>query len=226
MRLTHFGHSCVLVEIADLRVLLDPGTFSDGFEELRDLHAILVTHQHPDHCDPQRFAPLIEANPGARVLLESQTAVQFREQGTLPRDIEILTRGQDIALDGGSHSVTVSPVGQRHAIIHADIERIDNTGVVLRADGEPSFFHPGDALDADPGQVDVLGVPVNAPWCAMKETVDFVRRIGALRFVPIHDGLLGATGRNLYLTQIGNLGGQIVDGLELLDIAGGKPVQL
>lgn len=226
MRLTHFGHSCVLVEIADLRVLLDPGKFSDGFEDLRDLHAILVTHQHPDHCDPDRFAPLVNANPGARVLLESQTAAQLREQGTLERDVETLTSGQDLDLDGGSHAVTVSSVGRQHAIIHADIERIDNTGVVLRAQGEPSFFHPGDALDADPGQVDILGVPINAPWCAMKETVDFVRRIGAPRFMPIHDGLLGPNGRELYLTQIGNLGGQVVDGLEPLDLAGGKPTQV
>lgn len=225
MRLTSFGHSCVLVEIADLRVLFDPGTFSDGFEELRDLDAILVTHQHPDHCDPQRFAPLVQANPRARVLLESQTAAQLREQGTLRRDVETLTSGQDIGLDKGSHSVTISPVGQRHAIIHADIPRIDNTGVVLRADNEPSFFHPGDALDADPGPVDILGVPVNAPWCALKETVDFVRRIGAPRFVPIHDGLLGPNGRGIYLPQITNLGGQVIEGLEMIDVCDRKPVQ-
>lgn len=216
MRLTHFGHSCVLVEIADRRVLLDPGAFSAGFEDVHGLDAIIVTHQHPDHCDPPRFGPLVAANPDARVLVEAQTAGVLREAGELPRQIETLTSGQDVDLAG----VTVSPVGQRHAIIHADIARIDNTGVVLRADGEPSFFHPGDALDAEPGDVDVLGVPVNAPWCAMKETVDFVRRIGARRFVPIHDGLLGPTGRELYLRQIGNLGGQVVDGLELVDIAG------
>ncbi|GAB95087.1 L-ascorbate metabolism protein UlaG (beta-lactamase superfamily) [Kineosphaera limosa] len=223
MRLTHFGHSCVLVEIADRRVLLDPGAFSHGFEDLRDLDAILVTHQHPDHCDPKRFGPLVAANPGARVLLEAQTAGQLRDQGDLPRDIETLVRGQAVTLDGG---VTLDPVGQQHAVIHVDIPRIDNTGVVLRADGEPSFFHPGDALDADPGQVDVLGVPVNAPWCAMKETVDFVRRIGAPRFVPIHDGLLSPTGRELYLRQIGNLGGQVVEGLEVVDIAGGAAITL
>ena len=226
MRLTSFGHSCILVEIADQRLLFDPGTFSSGFEELRDLHAILVTHQHPDHCDPERFGPLVEANPGARVLLEPQTSEQLREQGTLRRDVETLTSGADLSLDGGSHAVTVRCVGQRHAIIHADIPRIDNTGVVLQAPGEPSFFHPGDALDADPGQVDILGVPINAPWCAMKETVDFVRRIGAPRFVPIHDGLLASNGRELYLNQITNLGSQVIDDLEVVDLGGGKPTQV
>lgn len=224
MRLTSFGHSCLLVEVADLRVLLDPGSFSSGFEQLRDLDAVLVTHQHPDHCDPDRFAPLVEANPGARVLLEAQTADQLRDGG-LRRDVETLTSGTDVTLESRGSALTVSPVGQRHAIIHADIPRIDNTGVVLRADGEPSFFHPGDALDAEPGDVDLLGVPLNAPWCAMKETIEFVRRIGAPRFVPIHDGLLAENGRELYLRQVTNLSGEVIDGLSVLDLADRKPAQ-
>ena len=224
MRLTSFGHSCLLVEVADLRVLLDPGTFSSGFEQLRDLDAVLVTHQHPDHCDPDRFAPLVEANPGARVLLETQTADQLRDGG-LRRDVETLTSGTDVTLESRGSALTVSPVGQRHAIIHADIPRIDNTGVVLRADGEPSFFHPGDALDAEPGDVDLLGVPLNAPWCAMKETIEFVRRIGAPRFVPIHVGLLAENGRELYLRQVTNLSGEVIDGLSVLDLADRKPAQ-
>ncbi|MBE7161701.1 MAG: MBL fold metallo-hydrolase, partial [Williamsia herbipolensis] len=31
MRVTHFGHSCILVEIDGTTVLFDPGVFSDGF---------------------------------------------------------------------------------------------------------------------------------------------------------------------------------------------------
>lgn len=221
MRLTHFGHSCVLVEIGDRRILLDPGTFSSGFEQLRDLDAIIVTHQHPDHCDPARFGPLADANSGARLLIEAQTAAELGE-GDLKGRVEPLAPEQEVTLDG----VTVRPVGQRHAIIHADIPRIDNTGVVLSADGEPTLFHPGDALDAEPGAVDILCVPVNAPWCAMKETVDFARRIGAPQLVPIHDGLLGENGRELYLRQIGNLAGQVVEGLEVRDLAGRGAVEL
>ena len=37
MDITHLGHSCLLVESAGTRVLLDPGTFSHGFEELTGL---------------------------------------------------------------------------------------------------------------------------------------------------------------------------------------------
>ena len=52
MRITHLGHACLLLEMADQRVLIDPGNFADDLGTVNDLDAILVTHQHPDHLDP------------------------------------------------------------------------------------------------------------------------------------------------------------------------------
>ena len=80
MRITRYGHSCLLVEDGDARLLLDPGVFSTGFEDLRGLTAVLVTHQHPDHLDVARLTALLEANPDAVVRLkgESQRPVRAR----------------------------------------------------------------------------------------------------------------------------------------------------
>ena len=218
MLVTHLGHSCLLVEVADQRVLLDPGGFTPGLESQRDLSAIIVTHQHPDHLDRERLPQLLKNNPSARFVVESMTHGILAEAGV---EAEELRSGSPFEMG----ELRVEPVGKQHAVIHADIPRIDNTGVVLRAAGEPVLFHPGDALDAEPGAVDVLCVPINAPWCAMKETVDFVRRIAAPTFVPIHDGLLQPRGRNLYLTQIGNLAGEGTRALDLADRGAVDPVE-
>ena len=103
-------------------------------------------------------------------------------------------------------AVTVTGVGELHAIIHEDLPRIHNTGMLLRAEGEPTFFHPGDALDAEPGPVDVLAFPLNAPWQRSREMTGFLRRQAAPHAIPVHDALLSETGRGLYLGQARDLG--------------------
>ncbi len=214
--MTHLGHSCLHVEVADQRVLIDPGTFS-RFDEQRDLTAIVGTHQHPDHVDPARLPDLVRQNPQAQVLMEPQTADALSEHGV---DAGPLRSGEAVQFG----DLELTPVGDKHAVIHDYVPRIDNLGAVLRAPGHPSLFHPGDALDAEPGDVDLLAVPINAPWSALKEVVEFVRRIQPGAIIPIHDGLLNETGRSLYLNHVSGHGRD--GGVEVHDLASGTPTEL
>ena len=193
MQLTHLGHSAVLVETAGLRILIDPGNFSDAWHDLTNLDAVLVTHLHPDHIDPANVPALLAANPQARVLVEPGVI------DAVPLDrAEALTADTSISLGG----VTVAAVGGLHAVIHRDIPRIGNVGLVVSGEGEPTFFHPGDSLAEAPSGVDVLGVPAYGPWAAMKETVDFAREVGATQGFPIHEGLLNDRGWGLVFGRI------------------------
>lgn len=211
MRLTRYGHSCLLVESADQRVLVDPGTWSRGFEELRDLDAIVVTHEHPDHIDHERFADLVRANPEALLLVEAGTATA---EQVAPLDPTPFTAATDVTLGG----LRLRGLGDRHALINEFIPQVGNTGLLLTADGEPSLFHPGDAIDADPAaagvELDVLAVPLAAPWCASKETIAFVRRLAPRTAVPIHDAILADAGRGVYLGHLQNFS---LDDTEVLD---------
>ena len=213
MEITHLGHACLLVEVADQRVLIDPGTFSE-LDGLRDLTAVVVTHQHPDHLDPERAPGLLADNPRAVVLVEPQTAEVLARVGHGDR-AERLESGTAVELG----ALRLMPVGDHHAVIHPYVDRIDNRGVVLSADGEPTLFHPGDALDAEPGDVDLLAVPVNAPWGRVAETIEFVRRVAPSRgVIPVHDGLLNDTGRAMYLKHVESFGAD--GGVEVLDLRG------
>lgn len=214
MRITHLGHACLLVEMADTRLLIDPGTFADDLADVRDLDAVLITHQHPDHLDPERLPGIAAASPEAVVLCD-------------PGSVDVL-RGLDV--EARAHTgepttvgqVTVTPRGEQHALIHDDIPRITNVGVRLDAEGEPSFFHPGDALDAEPGDVDVLAFPLQAPWQRSRDMAGFLRRVAAPHAVPVHDGLLRERGRRLYLGQAGQLGSP---GTRIHDLAGAGPTE-
>ena len=209
MKITHLGHSCLLVESGGARILIDPGAFTQGFEELTDLDAVLVTHQHVDHLDVERLPLLLEANEAALLLTEPEVAAELDKVGI---DAQPLHVAAEIAIG----AVSVTGVGGIHAEIDPAIPRIGNVGVLLSSNGEPTFFHPGDSYEATPEGVDVLGVPLNAPWAKLSETVRFARAVGAGRMFPIHDALLVPAGRGLYVNQLRNL----APDSELHDLAG------
>jgi L-ascorbate metabolism protein UlaG (beta-lactamase superfamily) len=118
-----------------------------------------------------------------------------------------LDRAQALAPDGSVTigGLTIAAVGGLHAVIHRDIPRIGNVGLVLSAEGEPTLFHPGDSLEAVPSGVDVIAVPLHGPWAAMKEHIDFLRAVAAPTGFPIHDGLVNERGWQLAFARYNDM---------------------
>ncbi len=214
MKITHLGHSCLLIEVAGARLLVDPGSFSSGFEELTGLDAVLLTHAHPDHVDAEKLPQLLEANDGAALIAEPELSAQLGEMGA-----RALRPGETFEAGGAA----VEAVGGEHALIHPDVPRIGNVGLLVRAPGEPTLLHPGDSYATTPSGVDVLALPVNAPWARSADTADFLRAVAPRAAFTVHDALLSAAGRSVYLRNLTNLA---PEGTALVDTGGHGPVDL
>ena len=198
MLVTRYGHAALLVESGATRILIDPGVFSRAAVfDLTGLDAIVVTHQHADHVDPERIGTLVKANPGATLLADPETAEQLGTPWQPHRDGELTIVG-DLELTG---------VGEWHAVITEALPRVSNVGVLVTASGEPTLFHPGDSYTIAPPEVDVLAVPLSAPWTKVAETIDFVNRVGPRVMFPIHDCTVSEAGHGVYWQHVSNFGG-------------------
>lgn len=187
MRITKFGHACVRVGSDDdgsSSVVIDPGMFT-GAGAVDGVDAVLITHEHPDHFHLDHLratdAPVYTIRDVADRITEQAPDVAERTS--------IVSPGERLDLAG----FAVRAVGELHAVIHAELPRFYNSGYVLEADGR-RVFHPGDALN-DPGaDVDVLCLPVSAPWLKASQAIDFAREVHAPYTLAIHDRVYSEAG--------------------------------
>jgi len=176
LKLTHLGHACMLLETDTARLLFDPGAFS-RFDEVRDLDAVLVTHQHADHLDAERLTTLLAANPGARLVVDTDSV---RAVAGLPTPHVVAAPGDTLILAG----TKVEVVGGLHAAVYGAVPGCSNAAYLV--DGG-AFLHPGDSFTAVP-DVDVVAVAIDGPWLKLAEAVDYVRTLSPRVAVPIHEG--------------------------------------
>jgi L-ascorbate metabolism protein UlaG (beta-lactamase superfamily) len=183
MRLTHYGHACVLVETGSARLLIDPGTLSSDFESLRELDAVLITHQHGDHVDLSKLPALLALNATAVLLADPGSAPALTSAGL---SVRVVMPGERAEIAGA----LIDVVGGEHAVVHADIPTVPN-GAFVVDDG--AFFHPGDSYFVPEQDVDVLGLPVSGPWVKIGESIDYLRLVAPRVAVPIHERALAST---------------------------------
>lgn len=194
MRITKFTHACVRIETGGRTLVVDPGSWTEP-ESVDGASAVLVTHEHPDHLSVDNLR-----RTDAPVYTIDAVAEQIRDQAPdVAERVTVVAPGD--ALDLG---VPVTVVGELHAVIHPDLPRFFNSGYVVEADGR-RIYHPGDALTPPPADVDVLLVPVHAPWSKTSEVIDFCREVGAPRSVAVHDALLSERGHGLLQSMISGM---------------------
>jgi len=196
MRMTKLGHSCVRLERGGRAIVLDPGIWS-GADPLAGASAVLITHEHADHVDGAVVRAAMEHDPGLELWTNATVAGQFDDLGDRVHAV-----GHGDAFSAAGFEIRV--YGREHAPIHPDLPVVPNIGFAV--DG--MVFHPGDAFTVPGEPVEVLLLPISAPWLKASETFDYARAVRPQISYAIHDELLSDNGVRL----IGQLASALLGG--------------
>lgn len=179
MRITKFGHCCLLVEIDGLRILTDPGMFSSSQNEAKDVDVVLITHEHGDHYHVPSVQAILKNNPGAVVVTNAAV-------GKLLADIGVAFEKVEEGKSTEKKGVRIEGYGNEHAAFYETIPNVQNTGYVI---GEKLCF-PGDSFAVPPRPVETLALPIAGPWMKFSEAVDFARATKAKTCFPVHEAIM------------------------------------
>ncbi|MEU4427236.1 MBL fold metallo-hydrolase [Actinoplanes sp. NPDC024001] len=181
MDLIKYGHACVRLEKDGHALVIDPGAMTPEAEALAGADAVLITHEHFDHFEPDRLREAAAGNPDLVVYTCSGVARRLADLGV---KVHVLRDGESVDVAG----FRVRAAGQKHQFSHPDVAPVDNVGFLI----DDEVFHPGDALTVV--DVPTLLVPGNAPWMTAPDLIAYLRRMAPRRAYAVHDGLLNDWG--------------------------------
>ncbi|MDQ2747988.1 MAG: MBL fold metallo-hydrolase [Pseudonocardiales bacterium] len=197
MQLTKYTHACVRLDDGDRALVIDPGSFSEVEIALDGAAAVLITHEHGDHIDPERLRAAAELDPRLRIWAPAGVAATLADLG---EQVVAVAPGDSFEAAGFS----VKTFGGQHALIHPTIPVVANVGYLI----EDAVYHPGDSLIVPALPVSTLLAPVHAPWSKTGEVIDFVVSVRAAHVYQIHDGLLNDLGLGFVEGHVSRIGAQ------------------
>ncbi len=181
----------MLVEVQGLRILVDPGSLTEGKQPTTDIDVVLITHEHFDHLHVPSVKAVLADSPNAKIYTIPSAGELLAKDGVA---FALLGDGQSVR-EGG---VLIEAVGEKHAQMHPDVPQSSNTGFFIAE----RFFFPGDAFTLPSRRPEILALPCAGPWMKIGEAVDYARAVKPDVCFPVHDGILTETVREMLTTML------------------------
>lgn len=176
MKITKFGHSCVLIETPDRVGIFDPGDWSwnsGSFDinKLERLDDILITHEHADHMYLPFIKVLLKKFPQASIITTEPAAAQLLLEGI---NNVVSSSNNFVALFSANHE-SMEPLADAPPV---------NTGIHYL----DVFTSPGDSHHFTDTKK-VLALPITAPWGTTAKAAALIEELRPKYVLPVHDWL-------------------------------------
>ena len=193
MKITKLEHSGIIIEKDENKIVFDPVEFKEKIPRLEKVVAIIVTHKHGDHLQPEIIARVRHDNPSAKVFITSDAAL-------LIEDATVVNNGDSFEVGG----FKLDFFGENHAAIVPGQIPCENIGVVI----DDSVVNPGDSFDWPYVETNVLFVAIAAPWLKIAESMNYVESVKPKIVIPVHNALLSEFGESVngsWMKEVCNL---------------------
>ncbi len=184
MKLTKYEHACFTLELDGQTLVVDPGEYTTDFTVPDHVVAVVITHAHADHLSVEHLKAIATKNPDVIVIGHSDT---LSELGDFKAQAVVANEGVKIG------PFELEFFGGNHAVIDPQIPVIANLGVMIN----DTLYYPGDSFTLPERPVQVLALPVSAPWMKISEAVAFVKSVKPNMMFPTHDAILSEAGKGL-----------------------------
>ncbi|MBR8837115.1 MAG: MBL fold metallo-hydrolase [Stigonema ocellatum SAG 48.90 = DSM 106950] len=184
MTITKYIHSCLLLEKDGQQLLFDPGKFSfiEGLvspDEFANVSYIIITHDHPDHLDVPALKQIVSVSQ-AQVWSTGEVAEKLKPEGIAVNEIR-------------EGTFQLGPFALRAiSVPHEPI--LDNKLPMMFAFLIDEYIlNTADSLDdklLTYKGVDLLMLPVTAPFLTELTVARFTERLQPKQILPLHDGYI------------------------------------
>lgn len=184
MRITKFRQSCVLIELEDKKILIDPGEYCYDekfrYEDWKNIDILLLSHGHKDHCLPEAVEVIYKNNKP--IIIGSKWVGEILTEKKI--SLEILEAGERKKLN----NISITAVRAMHGE-HPDMSASPKETIGFLIQGKQSVYHCSDTLYLkDKPYADVVLVPISNDWITMgpREAAIFAKEINPKMAIPIH----------------------------------------
>ena len=184
MKITKFKHACFSVELDGETLIVDPGGWSSDLVIPDNVTAVIITHEHADHLDKDALQKIFDKNSQAVILAHQDVTSQlgeFKTKSVVPNEGMKIGRFE------------LEFFGGEHAMIAKAMPVVANLGVLINE----RLYYPGDSFTLPDQPVQVLALPVAAPWLKVDETIGFLTGVKPKLVFPTHDAILSEEGKGL-----------------------------
>lgn len=184
MKIIKFAHACFVVEENGRSLVVDPGNWTDDLVVPESVDAVVVTHEHPDHLDKNHLQAIVDKNPDAVIIGHNDVVSQLKSFKT---QVAVPNEGIKIG------NFELEFFGGQHATITESMPPVPNLGIMINE----KLYYPGDSFVVPDSPVEVLALPVSAPWMKFSEAADFLEAVKPKLVFPTHDAILSDSGKSL-----------------------------